>query len=477
MTANTNLIHAIADALIEAHGQDATEWLECGGRATVERGLAGWRAAITNRAWIDRPEDILVLRALRHVEHTVELAGGARIEARIRSLVDEDRHGRRPGAKARIGEVFAHELLCGDTGEPFESIEYAFREHGREVRGEDDEQPWNAAPALSGASGRVEVCLAEARYVERRIPFLDLPGRVRQAKAMTDAGDERGWTPVDDGPVFRYLRGIREEGEQRMVPPDLRLRTVYLIELVCPPDRSVVVAQEGLRGRLEDIASNAVANARVAGVAQVAGAPDAPAHRLAQRAARVPVLGDPLRAPDLHGDPARRLPGLFPVKRNEKLPVPDPRPAGGAGPPSILHSSRTCPLRRGQSRPKLAPGTKLPRQGSKRSPSAILTCLARPARSTLRIRVPSSRISPARAAPLSRAISARPGPSAGAGAASIIGATDQNGEHGPGAANGSSQANSPQRAASRSASVCRRRGKGASRNEGAPPANGGRACA
>ena len=202
-------------------------------------------------------------RALRHVEHTVEFAGDARIEARIRSLVDEDRHGRRPGAKARIGEVFAHELLCGDTGEPFESIEYAFREHGREVRGEDDEQPWNAAPALSGASGRVEVCLAEARYVERRIPFLDLPGRVRQAKAMTDAGDERGWTPVDDGPVFRYLRWIREEGEQRMVPPDLRLRTVYLIELVCPPDRSLVVAQEGLRGRLEDIASNAVANARV----------------------------------------------------------------------------------------------------------------------------------------------------------------------------------------------------------------------
>ena len=107
------------------------------------------------------------------------------------------------------------------------------------------------------------MCLAESRYVERRIPFLDLPGRVRQAKAMTDAGDERGWTPVDDGPVFRYLRWIREEGEQRMVPPDLRLRTVYLIELVCPPDRSVVVAQEGLRGRLEDIASNAVANARV----------------------------------------------------------------------------------------------------------------------------------------------------------------------------------------------------------------------
>ena len=80
--------------------------------------------------------------------------------------------------------------MLGDTGEPFESIEYAFREHGEAVRGEDDEQPWNAAAPLSGSEAWVEVCLAEARYVERRIPFLDLPGRMRQA--MADAYDERG---------------------------------------------------------------------------------------------------------------------------------------------------------------------------------------------------------------------------------------------------------------------------------------------
>ena len=265
MTTDDSLIHAIADALIEAHGQDATEWLECGGRTAIEHRVAGWCAAIAEDAWIGRPEDILVLRALRHVDHTVELTGGNGIEARIRAFVDEDWHGRRSAANSRIGEVFAHQLVRGDTGEPFESIEYAFREHGEEVRGEDDEQPWNAAPPLSGAGTCVEVCLAEARYVERRIPFLDLPGRVRQAKAKADAGDERGWTPVDDGPVFRYVRWIREDGEERMVPPDLRLRTVYLVELVSPPDRSVVLAEEGLRGRLEDVASNAVANARGSG--------------------------------------------------------------------------------------------------------------------------------------------------------------------------------------------------------------------
>ena len=261
MTTNSNpTIHAIADALIEAHGQDATEWLEYGDRTAIERLVAGWRVAIADSAWIDRPEDVLVLRVLRHIEHVVELASGAHIGARMRILVDEDWHERRLGAKVRIGEVFAHDLLLGDTGEPFESIEYAFREHGEAVRGEDDEQPWNAAPPLSGA---------EARYVKRRVPFLDLPGRVRQAKAMADAGDERVWTAVDDGPVFRYVRWIHEDGEVRMVPPDLRLRTVYLVELVCPPDCSMVLAEEGLRGRLEDVASNAIANAPVSGRWQV----------------------------------------------------------------------------------------------------------------------------------------------------------------------------------------------------------------
>ena len=63
------------------------------------------RSAIGDGAWTDRPEDILVLPALRHVEHTVELAGDARIEPRIRALVDKDRHGRRRGAKVRRGEI------------------------------------------------------------------------------------------------------------------------------------------------------------------------------------------------------------------------------------------------------------------------------------------------------------------------------------------------------------------------------------
>ena len=41
MMMNTKLIHAVADALIETHGQDGTDWFGCGRPCSVvERGGA-----------------------------------------------------------------------------------------------------------------------------------------------------------------------------------------------------------------------------------------------------------------------------------------------------------------------------------------------------------------------------------------------------------------------------------------------------
>ena len=65
MTANTKLIHAIVDGLIGEYGEDATEWLDDGGRANVERVLAEWGAAIEEGRWIERVEDVLVLSGRR----------------------------------------------------------------------------------------------------------------------------------------------------------------------------------------------------------------------------------------------------------------------------------------------------------------------------------------------------------------------------------------------------------------------------
>ena len=248
MTVNTKLIQDIAAALVAHHGDEATEWLDGGGRANVARIVAAWRAAIEEGCWIERLEDVLVLRAVRHETHWVEVLGGPDTKALVRELVDEDWWARGVETATRTGEVFAHALLRGDTGEPFESIEYAFREHRDAIRGEHDEQLWNVAKPLSDAETRVEVCPVVARYVECRVPFVDLPRSVRRAKAAVDAGDESGWTLVADGPVFRYVRALREDGVERAIPSDLRFRTLYTIELVCAPGRSVVLVEEGLAG-------------------------------------------------------------------------------------------------------------------------------------------------------------------------------------------------------------------------------------
>ena len=76
MTANTKLIQAIAGALVAEHGEEATEWLDGGGRANVARIVAEWRAAIEEGRWIERLGDVLLLRALRHETHWVEILGG-----------------------------------------------------------------------------------------------------------------------------------------------------------------------------------------------------------------------------------------------------------------------------------------------------------------------------------------------------------------------------------------------------------------
>ena len=135
---------------------------------------------------------MLALQTLRHDEHSGRSSSD---RTPRRSSVSSWRRTGAPRASKR-GRESAKSLrtscLRGDTSEPFESIECAFREHGCKVWGEDDEQPWDADGPLHGAEIRVEVFPAEARCVERRVPFVNLPGSVRLAKAGNE-GAARGW--------------------------------------------------------------------------------------------------------------------------------------------------------------------------------------------------------------------------------------------------------------------------------------------
>ena len=98
------LIHIIVNALIETDGRDGTVWIEYSGCAKVERRVAGRRVTIGNGVWTDWPDDILGPRAFRHVEHTAELPGDARINPRIRARA-RHKGANRGGLRARCSTL------------------------------------------------------------------------------------------------------------------------------------------------------------------------------------------------------------------------------------------------------------------------------------------------------------------------------------------------------------------------------------
>ena len=95
-------------------------------------------AAIFNGGWTDWAEDVLVLRDLREVEHTVRIPSGEGVRCPNMRVPRRRLGGTAVQREWVYRAVFAHEFLLGVTGEPFESIEYAWREHCETLRGEDD---------------------------------------------------------------------------------------------------------------------------------------------------------------------------------------------------------------------------------------------------------------------------------------------------------------------------------------------------
>ena len=129
-----------------------------------------------------------------------------------------------------------------------------------------------------------------------RGPFAARPGRAQDTLAPPAAEPERQAAWV--APVM----GRRPQPERRIRKraPPLRKRGELEVTLLHEPDCAL----------------------------------DTPAQPRADRAVRIPSRpGDFLRAPDRHGDPGMRPPGQLAVKRNQKfaVPVPRPRPSGGAG--------------------------------------------------------------------------------------------------------------------------------------------------
>ena len=110
MTTNTSLIHAIADALIETHSRDATEWLEWEGRAKVSAASLAGGPQSTSAPEPTGPRTSSSCRRFG-TWSTPWCSRATRASSpAIRTLVVEDRHGRLRGAKTRIREVFVSDV-------------------------------------------------------------------------------------------------------------------------------------------------------------------------------------------------------------------------------------------------------------------------------------------------------------------------------------------------------------------------------
>ena len=174
-------------------------------------------------------------------------------------------------------------------------------------------------------------------------------------------------------------------------------------------------------------------------------APDAPLHP----ASGMPLLLDPLTAPEPQREVAPREPRRLAFQRKEQFAVPALRVRpGGAGAPD-QRSSTTVTWRISRS-----PAS------SGNPPPSTRTCTDRPSRSILSISAPSPSRSPESDAPPSAAIRASGGASRETSPATTP-AVAQKGASGPSGSSGSSQASMPQCMAPASASVLSRTGKGA----------------
>ena len=90
-------------------------------------------------------------------------------------------------------------------------------------------------------------------------------GPIDENRRTRDPSEHRPRQVVIDAMPFSMQVAIAQQSVHRLdvMLADLRLRTLYTVKLLCAPGRSVVLVEEGLRGRLEDVASKAVESARV----------------------------------------------------------------------------------------------------------------------------------------------------------------------------------------------------------------------
>ena len=131
-----------------------------------------------------------------------------------------------------------------------------YGENGIWVRGEHDYDDSRVPGAIGTGLWSIMIAwVGEATWVERRLPFEDVPRQVAMVSADNSWSISRDaiahWRDVEPVSCFRYVSWIGARGLDgpRHAPPlRMRLRCWYEVVIWTATGRRIVLREEGLRG-------------------------------------------------------------------------------------------------------------------------------------------------------------------------------------------------------------------------------------
>ena len=195
---------------------------------------------------------VLVLRALKSRGNVYRIDGGM---AELDEILDDDLFEIGDARSETFGETFVARIEPGEDGREH-PVPDGYGENGIWVRGEHDYDDSRVPGAIgTGLWSTMIAWVGEATWVERRLPFEDVPRQVAMVSADNSWSISRDaiahWRDVEPVSCFRYVSWIGARGLDgpRHAPPlRMRLRCWYEVVIWTATGRRIVLREEGLRG-------------------------------------------------------------------------------------------------------------------------------------------------------------------------------------------------------------------------------------
>ena len=164
-----------------------------------------------------------------------------------------------------LGEVYVHCIEAGNDGVEH-PIPDGYEENGIWGRGFwDHADPHVAGGIGTGINPTLSACVGEARWVERRIPYVNVERQIFKMRAscghMIRSADAEKWQVLKPSRSIRFVHWMRSpRGKKHGSTPPIRMRFRCWYEIVIETTngKRAVLREEGLRSDDHRTASRAI---------------------------------------------------------------------------------------------------------------------------------------------------------------------------------------------------------------------------